>query len=134
MAALFEVDDGSEVNALLKTLLEAKFHPDPQRSELQGSPLVARLCERAVVAYAAAQEAGKIPGGGGGGQKTLDFYLGPTPELVLAVVRTRIAEAAARDWWRGSDRNARQDYIRILLSPFVADESLLDRLLEEGGG
>ena len=133
MTALFEVDDEAEINALLMTLLEAKFHPDPERREISASPLVARLCERAVVAYAAAQDTGKISGGNGGGRKTLDFYRGSPPEMVLAVVRLRVAEVTTGSNWQRWDRSARQDYIRLLLSPFVAEEALLERLLEEAG-
>jgi hypothetical protein len=42
----FTVTDEAELYALLKALLAAKFHPDPEVAEIPGSPSVARLCAR----------------------------------------------------------------------------------------
>jgi hypothetical protein len=45
---VFQVSDYYELLALHRTVMEAKFHPDPQNMDIPGSPLVARLSERIV--------------------------------------------------------------------------------------
>jgi hypothetical protein len=126
VAAFFEVDEPYEVNALLTALLEAKFHPDPKRREVAGSPFVARLCERAVEAFAAAQAAGRLPGNP---EQTRAFYQGRPGEPTLAVVRRRLAEVTALPVWAGWSPEQRAEYVRLLLSPFAAPDDLVAELI-----
>src|SRR5579884_4222449 len=113
MTVLFEVSDPYEVNALLTALLEAKFHPRPEHPELAGSPLVARLCERAVEAFAAAQAAGRLPDRP---ERTRAFYRARPPESILAVIRQRLGEVAGAPVWDGWSPTERAEYVRLLLS------------------
>jgi hypothetical protein len=125
---LFEVDDPYEVNALLVALTEAKFHPDPERREVAGSPFVARLCERAVEAYVAAQAAGRLDGNA---DQTRAFYDGRPPELILTVVRRRLAEVIHQPVWSKWSPGERAEYVRLLLSPFGAPADLVAELISD---
>jgi hypothetical protein len=62
VTTLFAVDDPYEVNVLLRALFAAKFHAPEDGLELAGSPILAQLCERAMDAFVAAEEAGFLPG------------------------------------------------------------------------
>ncbi|MDB5311322.1 MAG: hypothetical protein JWO38_5524 [Gemmataceae bacterium] len=129
MAALFVVDDPYELNALLRALFAAKFHAPEDGLELAGSPFPARLCERAMEALAAAQEAGLLPGSA---TQTLAAHRAAVPpEPVSASVRRHLSAVAARggNWGRWS-LDERADYVRLVFRPYVAEESLV----REGAG
>ncbi len=50
-----QIDDYFELLALHKVILEAKFHPDPLNLDIAGSPFVARLAEKTLVALVDAE-------------------------------------------------------------------------------
>ena len=85
MAALFVVDDPGEVMALLRALFAAKFHAPENGPELAGSPTLARLCERAMDGFAAAQETGRLPGNAA--QTRATWSLPPGPHIIASVRR-----------------------------------------------
>ena len=126
MAALFAVDDPYELNALVRALLAAKFHAPEDGLELPGSPLLARLCERAVDALAAAQEAGRLPGFGG---HTRPAGAAPPSEPIVASARRHVSAVAARGGnWAGWSADERAAYVRLVLRPYVADAALVSEL------
>ena len=92
VATLFVVDDPYEMNALLRALFAAKFHAPDDGPELAGSPILARLCERAMDGFTAAQEAGRLPGSVA--QTRAVWALPPRAEVV-ASVRCHLAVVAA---------------------------------------
>jgi hypothetical protein len=98
VSALFAVDDPHELNALLRALFAAKFHAPEDGLELPGSPLLARLCERAMEAFVAAQEAGLLPGDAA---QTRASHRAMTPgtEVVASVRRHLVAVAARGGNW-----------------------------------
>ena len=120
--AFFVVNDPFEVIVLLDILISAKFHPTPERAEIPGSPLVAALCDRAVEAFAAAQEAGRLPGDP---EQTRAFYHSP-PESVLAIVGRRVVESANLGGiWNRWSLDERAHLVRIFFRPYVAEESVV---------
>lgn len=127
MTPLFVVDDAMEVNVLLRALFAAKFSAPADGPELPGSPILARLCERAMEAYAAAQEAGLLPGSA---EQTRASHrtAAPGPQVVEAV-RGHLSVVAARggNWGQWSP-DERADYVRLVLRPYVADEALVREL------
>ena len=127
MAALFEVDDGFELNALLRALFAAKFRAPADGLELPGSPILARLCERAMASMVVAQEAGRFPGNP---DQTRAAYrtLAPTAEVVVSV-RGHVSVVAVRggNWAQWSPAE-RADYVRLVFRPYVAEESLVREL------
>jgi hypothetical protein len=126
MKPLFEVTDPYELNALIRVLMQAKFHPDPTFFEVQGSPFVARMCERVVEAYAAAQEDRKLPGDPGRIRAT---SVDTPPDTVLDTVRLRISECASRGPWREWTTEQRSEFVRLLLSPYTPIDLLVAELV-----
>ena len=127
MAALFLVEDPIEVNVLLRALFAAKFHAPADGLELAGSPILACLCERAMEAFAAAQEAGLLPGSA---DQTRASHRAAAPgEPVLTAVREHLSAVAARggNWGRWSP-GERAEYVRLVLRPYVADEAMVREL------
>jgi hypothetical protein len=123
----FVVAEDHELHALLKTLLEAKFNPDPQNPEVSASPVVAELCRRAVAAVVEAERAaGRIDRAG----RTIAWFRDVRGHSALEVVRRRIDETATLAVWKEWTNERRRDFIRMLLSPFEADEEIVNELLE----
>ena len=123
MEALFVVDEPGEMNALLRALFAAKFHAHDDGPELAGSPILARLCERAMAGFAAALEAGRLPGSAE--QYRAAWSLPPGPDVV-ASVRRHLA-AAGGNWSRWSPPE-RAEYVRLVFRPYVAEEPLVREL------
>jgi hypothetical protein len=130
VAALFAVDDPYELNALVRALLAAKFHAPEDGLELPGSPLLAKLCERAADALAAAQATGLLPGFGG---RTRAAGAAPPPEPVVASARRHLSAVAARGGnWAGWWAAERAEYVRLVFRPYVADDALVLELATSG--
>jgi hypothetical protein len=125
MAALFEVNDPLELNALLRVLLEGKFSLDVS-PEVAGSPIVAHLCERVLEAFLSVQAAGRLPGNAEETQARIRTRPG---EHLLAVVRRRLAESRQRVDWSEGSLDERKGLVRNLLSPYPATEDLVAELI-----
>lgn len=128
MAALFAVDDPYEMSALLRALFAAKFHAHDDGPELAGSPVLARLCERAMVGFAAAQEAGQLPGSAA--QTRAAWPKPPGPEVVASVRRHVSTVAAGRGNWGRWSPAERIEYVRLVFRPYAADEELVRELAD----
>ena len=126
MAALFVVDDPSEMNALLRALFAAKFHAAEDGPELAGSPILAQLCERAMAGFVAAQEAGLLPGSPE--QTRAGWSLPPGAEVIASVRRHLSGVARGRGNWCRWSPDERADYVRLVFRPYVADEELVREL------
>jgi hypothetical protein len=129
--ALFVVDDPYEVNALLRALFAAKFHAPEDGPELAGSLILARLCERAMEAFVAAQEAGRLPGNAEQTRARFRSLL-PGSEVVASVRRHLSAIASSGTNWDRWSPNERADYVRLVFRPYLAEESLVRQLAEAG--
>jgi hypothetical protein len=132
VTTFFTVEDPGEVNALFRALFAAKFFAPEDGLELAGSPVLARLCERAVDAVVTAQKAGLLPGNA---DRTRADFRSPPPfaNVVASVRRHLVAVAASRS---NSDRwslDERADYVRLVFRPYVAEESLVQELARAEG-
>lgn len=130
MANGFVVTDEAELRALLKALIEAKFHPAPECPEVQGSSYVARLCERAVEAIAQCEES---KGKSGNADRTRAWFRDVQNNLVLKAVRSQIAEHANSTAWLQWPIEKRVEFVRDLLSPYAGDDELVYELIDEAG-
>jgi hypothetical protein len=126
MASLFVVDDPNEMNALLRALFAAKFHAPEDGPELAGSPILARLCERAMAGFVAAQEAGLLPGSPE--QTRASWSQPPGAEVVASVRRHLSAVGRGRGNWGRWSPDERAGYVRLAFRPYVADERLVREL------
>ncbi|MDY3558588.1 hypothetical protein R5W23_005709 [Gemmata sp. JC673] len=113
------------MNTLLRALFAAKFHAPSDGPELAGSPIMARLCERAMAGFVAAQEAGRLPGSA---ERTRAAWaMPPTAEIVESVRRHLAATAAGTRWGRWS-ADERAEYVRLVFRPYVAAEPTVREL------
>ena len=113
------VDGGPELNALLRTVMEAKFRPDPGDELVSWSPLVADIANR--VADALDQIPRRVPRPDAGAWRRPENH----PEK-LAVVRARILACEA---WSGWSEEQRREQVRILLAPLQPDDALIEALI-----
>lgn len=127
MAPLVSVDEPGEIVALLRALFAAKFHAPEDGPELAGSPILARLCERAMTGFAAAQEAGRLPGNAE--QTRAMWSLPPGPDIIASVRRHLSLAADGRGNWSGWSPAVRAEFVRVLFRPLVAAESLVQELV-----
>jgi hypothetical protein len=123
MNSLFQVSDKAELRALFKALLEAKFHPDPETPEVQGSPLVAAICERVLAAMVAVELRDGDPMAA---SRYAQWRRAEGHPEWVTVVRSRIAECGA---WSGWSRLEREHYVLLLLSPLIAERELVADLV-----
>ena len=123
MSALFEVSDKYELLALHRALFEAKQHPDPEDRDVVGSPFVANLSLRVVDALAELDEPPTF------GPSWRDWQRAEKHEHRLPLVRSRIEECAPWSKW---DADQKQEYVRTLLAPLVAESSTLSDLVAHG--
>jgi hypothetical protein len=126
VASLFVVDDPHELNALLRALFAAKFHAHDDGPELAGSPILARLCERAMAGFVAAQESGRLPGSA---EQTRAAWAMPPGAEVVASVRRHLATEASRGNWSRWSPAERAEYVRLVFRPYVAAEPLVQELV-----
>ena len=124
---LFSVSDPMELLALHRALMEAKFHPNPEHREIQGSPFVARIAERVVDALIQYEisERNKTAG-----DSWISWRDATKHDLCLNVVRQRLAETS-RIIWDNMTSDARRAYVRDLLSPLIAGDDLIGNLIDE---
>ncbi len=133
MPVLFTVEDPYEVNVLMRALFAAKFHAPDDGPELAGSPILARLCERAIESFITAQEAGLLPGfHASNAAQTRTYYGSLLPdEKIIASVRGHLSVIAAhRGNWSRWSPDERADYIRLVFRPFVAENTLVREMID----
>jgi hypothetical protein len=125
---LFTVSDGYELHALFLALMEAKFHPEPRSPELQGSPFMARMCERAAEAVT---EWMASKGWQDQGERLRSTYLSEPDDVTLTAVRKRLGECKKWTTWSDDERVL---YVRLLLSPYSPGEGVVRQLVAERTG
>lgn len=120
--------DEYEMKAILRALIEAKFHPEPNDEPIQASPYVAALCDRLVEAIAAVE---RERFGAERGERFLAFYASPPPPPQLEVARKIIGKCPP-DVWAGWSEAERRELVRLVLSPFQGTPELFEELLRAG--
>lgn len=124
---LFSVTDPMELLALHRALMEAKFHPNPESREIQGSPFVARIAERVVDALIQNEIS---EGRKGTADSWTAWRDAAKHDRCLSVAKQRLAETS-KSIWESMASDARRAYVRDLLSPLIADDGLIGRLVDE---
>ena len=129
MTNIFIVDDLGELLALQRVFREAKFCNEPDDVEVSDSPVVARLFERLIATL-------------------VDAEVACDGEVAAFRWRRWLEIDESRDEWRASIRRARADarwltfsgderdeYVRLLLSPFsLTPETILKFVSEVNQG
>ena len=128
-APLFTVDDPTELLALSRAILDAKFQPEVRDRDLWGSPFVHALAARIDEAL-------------------LNSYNGPNQErlvknhlewraslsensFVLAAIHARLKEDAQTAWWKAQSPESKLAYVKGCVAPYQPADSFLLRLINE---
>ena len=121
---LFSVHDSYELNALFRALLEAKFRPEIPDTDLPGSRFVVAMIERAFEA----QRNIALASGNQIMLANLDAWQRAEENpLYVAAARERLKECPTNVWLRWS-KEERLSFVRQILSPFRAEQPLLEEL------
>lgn len=115
----FRVSDPTELHLLVRALIEAKLPGLPRDGDLAGSPIVARLAERASSAHG--REPG-LPGAKGDWR-----HFSPEHAYWEAAVSRSLLDA---DWLRRATREQQEEYVRLLIIPFQATDNVVAALVE----
>lgn len=126
--ALFSINDKEELLALFKTLMEAKFHHDPDSLEVQGSPIVARICERVAEALITTEE--REYNWGNAQRWREHFSHAENKQDCMRVVRKHLS-IINEGLWQSFSAKQKETMIKDLLSPFVASNKLIIKLIKE---
>ncbi len=114
------ITDPVELLALHLALCEARYHPDPERAEIQGSGLLAGLHTRVYDALVA------------GEQDRPDGWRSLRRWRPGSSIDTRVREIISRPGWSRMSAASREAYVRDLIAPYEADESDIRSLIDFG--
>jgi hypothetical protein len=123
MSNVFVVDDLSELLALQRVFREAKFCTEPDDVEVSDSPVVAKLFER-LVATLIAQE---VERNGEGARQRWAHWLAIDESRDEWDAAIRRARSDAR--WAAFPIDQRNEYVRLLLSPFSVSPEIIERFV-----
>lgn len=127
-APLFVVDDEMELLALWRLVAEAKFAESPDDRDLWGSPFVNALSKRLGEGLREAE----VRRGAPGGVERHDKWVRSLREnVVLPVIKRRLKEEVQTDRWRKLGPHQKSQFVRECVSPFVADDELVEELIRE---
>ena len=114
-----------ELLALHQTLLEAKFHAEPDNSDVAGSPIVAGIANRVYDALVRLEE---VRGNASKSEQWTKWRQVENKKWIVERVRDY---AIKNPHWEKWDNSVRIDYLRCAISPFEIGEDRLHSLLDE---
>jgi len=126
MKPLFEVCDEFELFALWRLVAEAKFHSDPEDSDLWGSPFVNALSrkipEAMLLSYLDAGQTEKA-------KRHREWLQSLPNNVVLPSVKAKLKRDALRPDWPKS-YEAKAKYVKECISPFLVNDDFIRELIE----
>ncbi|HEU4557171.1 MAG TPA: hypothetical protein VFS20_04950 [Longimicrobium sp.] len=108
------ITDQTELYALYRALMEAKFHESPNAPEVQGSPYVASVVHRVVDALIEAEEAAS---NARAVAKWRDWRRGEQHDWLRRFVLARLAEHPQLT------PEQRDKHVRALTAPLIVDDA-----------
>ena len=114
MSNLFDVHNEQELQVLHRALMEAKFAERPSDTAIPGSPYLADMANRVVAKLSELDPS------------WTEWRKARGHEEMLAIVKRHIEECRRWTEWTKEEKVC---YVNILLSPLVADEQLLEVLV-----
>jgi hypothetical protein len=124
---LFVVSDEHELLALWRLVAEAKFHPEPEDTDLWGSPYVRSLSQRIDDALL---ECAKIKGDEKA-QRHLSWRASLETNVVLPVVKKNLKNDAASAQWKTWTMDEKVAHLRGCVAPFEVSFALAEQLIRE---
>ena len=124
---LFVVSDEYELLALWRLVAEAKFHPEPEDTDIWGSPYVRTLSQRIDDALLGCA---KLKGEDQA-QRHLSWRASLESNVVLPVVKKNLKNDAAGAQWKTWTMDEKIAYIRGCVAPFEVPSALAEQLIRE---
>lgn len=124
---LFVVSDEYELLALWRLVAEAKFHSDPEDTDLRGSPFVHSLSKRIDDALF---ECAKLRGLEAA-QRHLSWRDSLESNIVLSAVKKNLKIDAAAVQWKTRTMDEKIAYLRGWVAPFEISSALAEQLIRE---
>ena len=128
LKALFVVSNEYELLALWRLVAEAKFQPDPDDTDLWGSPYVHALSKRIDEAIL---QISKDKGDEKYVQRHLAWRASLESNVVLPVVRKNLKRDVAEAQWKSRTAEEKIVYLRGCVVPFEITDTLAEQLIHE---
>ena len=126
--SLFSVSDPVELLALWRLVAEAKFQPDPEDTDLWGSPHVHALARRISDALLSAQQA---QGNVEAVRAHLRWVASLPNNVALPVIKANLRKDASSQWWSAQSHEQKLAYVEGCVAPFQTDGEFLEGLVRE---
>ena len=122
---MVHVEIKSDLVALHRAFMEAKFHAPPSNEEVLVSPILARIANAVVEGIVEVE----VREGRGSEAEAWSRWrdVGARPEIVALVVEC----ARQSQHWSRMTREEKTDYVRSGLSPVLASPDVLSLLVDE---
>jgi hypothetical protein len=122
------IDDPDVLSAMLRVIVEAKFHPQPKDTLLWGSPLVSKAALAIFNASVAADESRGRQDVAAASRKWQRSLM---DNAILPTVRKRLREDATKEFWKKYSTQEKHAYVLQCISPFLLDPASVAQLANE---
>jgi hypothetical protein len=119
-----KLDDFWELLALHNLIMEAKFHDNPNKPEIQVSPYVSSIAEKVLEALIAVEN----PPKGFSSESWIEWREASRDRREFRVLLNKIAEF--KDW-DNLEFSKKADFMEVVLSPLKASEQLKLEVINE---
>lgn len=130
-APLFEVSDPLELVALWRLVAEAKFHENPEDTDIWGSPYVRQLSQRIsdglLRSYQESGNESRV-------HLHKEWIASLPSNVVLPVVRARLKSDAMQPHWLAMTAQDKVEYVKACVAPFEPDNEFVVSLISEAEG
>lgn len=128
MGVVFQISDYYKLLALHRALMQAKFARNPIDPVISGSPFIAEMAEQIVNTLVAMEVERGYPERAEAWKIRID----PNGELwQIALSRISSADETTFAAWGKWSFEEKKHYAKILISPFIADDGLLQKFVQE---
>lgn len=124
---LLVISDENELLALWRLVAEAKFHPDPEDTDLWGSPFVHSLSKRIDDARLGCAKLKGVEHV----QRHLSWRASLEWNVVLPMVKKKLKDDAASAQWKIWTIDEKIAYLRGCVAPFEVPTALAEQLIRE---
>jgi hypothetical protein len=125
---LFSVSDSTELLALWRLVAEAKFQPEPDDTDLWGSPQVNALSQRISDALLSSYA---LKGDDEAIARHHRWVSSLESNIVLPVVQARLKADAATEWWSKYSFAQKISYVRECIAPFKSSPGFAEGLVRD---
>jgi hypothetical protein len=127
-ASLFSISDASELPALLRMVVEAKFHAEPNDKDLWSSRYVHALAQRISDAVLLQYQA---EGNMQLARSHMKWVQSLPDNDVLPAVKAKLRNDAGAQWWLRMSHDQKLAYVKGCVSPFQPQAEFLEGLICE---